>query len=301
MIFKPVVNPVRWEGVAVCAWVLLGQLLLAQWVLNRSTDWLRFALAAILLLSVPVLLHLAYRTWIAFSLEYWLDRNSLTMRCADVRQVIPLGTLKRVLLGSDESAEPLTARQMWAAWPSSYVGSKRMGADEVAVFANQPLAQCLLLETGATTWGLSPEEPAAFIEAVQQRVRQGPVAAVAESFERRFDPAGFLNVDRFGLMLIGLGLLGGALVLGIFMVRFPGLPDVLTVAFTGEGMPEVVREKQSLFVLPILAMLAWVVNGVGGMLMAGRRQLPAAYLLWGGTLVVQVCALAALIGLIGWM
>jgi len=301
MVFKPVVNPVRWEGVAVCAWVLLGQLLLAQWVLNRSTDWLRFVLAAVLLLSVPVLLHIAYRTWIAFSLEYWLDRNSLTVRCADVRQVVPLSTLKQVLLGSNERAEPLSARQMWAAWPSPYVGSKRVGEDEVALFANQPLPQCLLLEAGATTWGLSPEEPAAFVEAVQQRVRQGPVAAVAESYERRFDPAGFLNVDRFGLMLIGLGLLGGVLVLGIFMVRFPGLPDVLTVAFTGEGMPEVVREKQSLFVLPILAMLAWLINGIGGMLMAGRRQLPAAYLLWGGTLVVQVCALAALIGLIGWV
>lgn len=301
MVFKPVINPGRWEGVAVCGWILLGQLLLVQWVINRETDWLRFALAAILIVSIPFLLHVAYRTWIAFSLEYWLDRNSLTVRCADVRQVIPLTSLKRVLLGSNEPATPLTPRQMWAAWPAPYVGSKRLGSQEVAVYASQPLEHCLLLDTDASTWGLSPEEPGVFVEAVQQRVRQGPMAAVASSYERRFDPAGFLNVDRFGMMLIGLGLVGGALLLGIFMVRFPGLPDVLTVAFTGEGMPEVVREKQSLFILPILGVLAWVVNGVGGMLMAGRRQLSAAYLLWGGTLVVQICALAALIGLVGWV
>lgn len=300
MVFKPVLNPTRWEGVAVCAWILLGQLLLAQWVVNRSTDWLRFVLAAVLLLSVPLLLHVAYRTWIAFSLEYWLDRNSLTVRCADVRQVIPLGSLKQVLLGSNAPAEPLTLRETWMAWPAPYVGSKRAGDALVMLFANQPMAHCLLLESETATWGVSPEEPASFIEAVQQRVQQGPVAAVAHTYERRFDPAGFLNVDRLGLILIGAGLLGGALLLGVFMVRYPGLPDVLTVAFTGEGMPEVVREKSSLFILPILGMLAWVVNSVGGMLMAGRRQVSAAYLLWGGTLVVQVCALAALIGLIGW-
>lgn len=330
MVYKPVNNPARWEGVVVCGWILLSQLLLAQWIANRSTDWLRFVLAAVLLLSVPLLLHVAYRTWIAFSLEYWLDRNSLTVRCADMRQTIPLGNFKRILLSNEGPADPLTPRQMWAAWPSPYVGIKRIGlgseAQEVAVFASQPLTRCLLLDAttaapGSTVptanagaeaaaetlanrasnlWALSPEDAASFVDALQQRVRQGPVAQVAERYERRFDPAGFLNVDKLGALLIGLGLLSGAALLGVFMVRFPGLPDVLTTRFTGEGVPELVREKESLFILPILGLLAWLVNSVSGMLMAGRRQISAAYLLWGGTLVVQLCAFAALIGLIGW-
>lgn len=59
--------PARWEGLAVCVWIAIVQLLLVQWIRQRTTDWLTFVLVSALLISIPVLLHVIYRTWIAFS------------------------------------------------------------------------------------------------------------------------------------------------------------------------------------------------------------------------------------------
>lgn len=299
MIFKAAPNPARWEGAICCGWLVVGQLLLLQWIANRSTDWLRIVLIALLLATIPLLLHLLYRTWIAFTLEYWLDRNSLTVRCADVRETLPFGALHQMVLGGGQAG----ATSAWRNWPSQFVRVKPPAEGGVTALASLPPERWLLLEGDGGAWALTPADEQAFATALQQRVRAGAMAgttAGAIRYERRFDPANLLNVDRLGAILIALGLLGALIVGVVYMVRFPSLPDVLTVRFTGEGLPEVVREKQSLVVLPLLALLAWGVNGLGGMLMAGRRQISAAYLLWGGTLVVQLCALVSLIGLVGW-
>lgn len=301
MIFKAAPNPARWEGVLCCGWLMVGQLLLLQWIFDRSTDWLRFALVALLLATLPLLLHLLYRTWIAFTLEYWLDRNSLTVRCADVRETLPYGALHQMVLGGETENAELS---VWRNWPSQYVRVKPpAGASGVIALASLPPARWLVLEGDGVAWALTPADERAFTDTLQQRVRAGAMAGTTGSairYERRFDPAGLLNVDRLGAILIGLGLLGAVVVGVIYSLRFPSLPDVLTVRYTGEGLPEIVREKQTLIVLPLLGLLAWAVNGVGGMLMAGRRQISAAYLLWGGTLVVQFCALVSLLGLVGW-
>src|SRR5690606_1061404 len=115
----------RWEGVALTGWILISQILLLGWISARATDWLRFLLIALFVLSVPLLLHVAYRTWIAFSLECWLDRDSLTVRWADVRQTIPLSALQRLLLGAApaETAATMPTRgtQAWLGWPSTFV------------------------------------------------------------------------------------------------------------------------------------------------------------------------------------
>lgn len=299
MIFKAAPNPARWEGVLCCGWLMVGQLLLLQWIADRSTDWLRFVLVGLFLASIPLLLHLIYRTWAAFSLEYWLDHNSLTVRCADVRETLPFGALRQMVLGGgSEVASP----SGWRNWPSQFVRVKPPEDGGVTSLASLPPNRWLLLEGESATWALTPADEQAFATALQQRVRAGAMAGTTTNairYERRFDPANLLNVDRLGAILIALGLLGALIVGVVYMVRFPSLPDVLTVRFTGEGLPEVVREKQSLVVLPLLGLLAWGVNGLGGMLMAGRRQISAAYLLWGGTLVVQLCALVSLIGLVG--
>ena len=93
MVFRPVPYKERWEGVVLCVWILITLGLLLQWISRRPTDWLRFALVALVLAGLFYLIHLAYRTWTAFTLEYWLDRNALTVRWADVRQTIPLAGL----------------------------------------------------------------------------------------------------------------------------------------------------------------------------------------------------------------
>ena len=327
MVFRPADLPARWEGAAVCAWIVIIQILVAQWIRQRTTDWLTFALVSILLLSIPVLLHVAYRTWIAFSLEYWVDRNAVTVRWADVRQTIPLANVQEMTLPWDEApdqpeallAEPASvardtgasatalrgarsverSMRFWINWPAHFV-RPRVNELGVSLLASRPLSECLLLETAATHYALAPAYPEEFAEAVYERARMGPVANVAMGLERRFDPTRLFSGDRLGLTLVMVGLLGAILLFGGLMIRFPGLPDVMAVRYTAEGTPELVREKQGLFLLPAIGLMAWVINGLWGALLAMRGQKAGAYLLWGGTLVVQVCAFFAIAGLIGW-
>ena len=102
------------------------------------------------------------------------------------------------------------------------------------------------------------------------------------------------GVNRVGPVLLGIGLLGVLTLFGVLMVQFPDLPNPLPTRYTPDGLPEIVRDKKVLFRLPVIGLFAWLVNGSWGGWMMLRRQPVGAYLLWGGTIVVQVFLLFAL-------
>ncbi|MGL4650450.1 MAG: hypothetical protein ACRC1H_13665, partial [Caldilineaceae bacterium] len=287
MVFKPADAHERWEGLVLCFWILILDMLLLQWIFQRETDWLLFSLIFVLVISLVALAHLAYRTWTAFTLEYWVDRNALNVRWADVRQQIPLSAIRRIVLGAEFAGSP----PVWRNWPSPWVLSPDSpvppaplspasiapaangGAGEgdepawnpLLLLATRRPADCLVLETDTRAFALSPAATEPFIEALQERVRMGPASSTPFVYERRYDPVRLLTADRTGILLLVLGLLGGLLLFGALMVRFPGLPDALAVRYTAEGVPEQVREKGTLFLLPAIGLMAWLVNGVWGL------------------------------------
>ncbi|HRA67193.1 MAG TPA: hypothetical protein PL187_14290, partial [Caldilinea sp.] len=69
MVFAAKLAPSRWEGVIAAMWLLLLDLLVVVWALRRPIDLLQFLLFLILVISAPLLVHLVYRTWAAFTLE----------------------------------------------------------------------------------------------------------------------------------------------------------------------------------------------------------------------------------------
>jgi hypothetical protein len=62
-------------------------------------------------------------------------------------------------------------------------------------------------------------------------------------------------------------------------------------------LPDVVREKTALFLLPAIGLMTWLINGVWGLWMAFQQQRTGAYMLWGGALIVQFCSYMALTSL----
>lgn len=295
MVFKPTPDSARWEGVAACTWLAVTQIMLLNWIATRPTDGLRFLLIALLLASIPLLVHLLHRTWIAFTLEYWLDRNALTVAWADVRQTIPLAGLKRLIAGGMADPSPRRLHH----WPAWYVRpTQAPGLGEVSALATEPMPACILLDTGAGAVAVSPQRAPEFVAALQDYLRLGPVANVAPARYRRFDWHKLVSADRLGIMLLGAGLAGCVLLFGALMVRYPFLPDVMAVRYGPGGIPEQAREKGVLFLLPIIGLLAWLVNGVWGLLMSAREQKTGAYLLWTGTLIVQLFSFLALAALI---
>jgi hypothetical protein len=291
MIFKPTPDRTRWEGLGAVLWLVLIDLLLLTWALRQPTDWLRFTLILLITFSVPTLAHIAYRTWGAFTLEYWVDRNSITIAWANVRHVIPLTAILRII--EDGAADQ--GRPQWLHWPLPHVRRTR-AADlpNLMLCATQPLDQTLLLDTGNVVFAISPQHKTRFVEYVQESYRLGPAINLAVTEQRARPLTHFVGEGQTGLLLLGLGLLGVLALFGRLMVQFPALPDAVAFRYTSEGLPEVIRAKTALFVIPGIGVLTWLANGLWGIWMVARNQPTGAYMLWGGAIIVQVFSFLAL-------
>jgi hypothetical protein len=294
MSFRPWECRTRWEGIIVAFWIVLIDLLLIIWMDRRPVDWLKFMLILVTVGTLPLLGYVLFRTWAAFSLEYWIDRNAVTVHWANFRQVIPLQNVQRIIQGGLPSLAPTP----WTQWPAPYIGSARaLGLANVQMLATQPLEECLLLDTGETVFALSPRYADDFLEALQARYRLGPVATPAMERMRSTAWQRLFGQDQLGPILLACGLAGTLLLFGILMVRFPNLPDAMAFHYNSQGLPDVVREKTALFLLPAMGLMAWLINGVWGLWMAFRQQRTGAYMLWGGAIIVQICSYMALTSL----
>jgi hypothetical protein len=290
MVFQAIPDRTRWEGLAAALWLLLVDLLLFAWVLRRATDWLQFLLILLIAISFPVLAHIIYRTWGAFTLEYWVDRNAVTVRWANVRHVIPISRIQRII----EEGVAETGRVRWWHWPLPNV--RQTGATElplVWLYATQPLDDCLLLDTGDAVFALSPQWRTRFVEQIQESYRLGPAINLeVTQIRSRWLPG--VGGSQVGLLFLALGFVGVLALFGRLMLQYPTLPDALAFRFDSTGAPEVVREKTALFVIPAIGLLTWLANGAWGLWMAARQQPTGAYMLWGGAIVVQIFSFLAL-------
>lgn len=294
MIFNASPCRSRWEGIFAISWVLLIDVLLFLWLGRRSPDWVSFVLLVGILISVPLLIHLIYRTWGAFNLSYRLDRDALTIRWAATTQVVPLSAIRRVIRSGNEVGGWVP----WL-WPAPFVRTGRgQRSRRLERYASRSLPSCLLLETDDTIFALSPLRSDAFLEAMNAYHRLGPIQLLPQERRRPLMGTEAL-LDRPSMWLLGLGALGVLVLFGVLMTLYPNLPERLVMQYNSTGAPDSIRSKDSLFVLPIISLAAYMVNGIGGVWMAYRKQRLGAYLLWGGTLVVQVLVLLALFSLIG--
>jgi hypothetical protein len=166
------------------------------------------------------------------------------------------------------------------------------------LFATRPPEQGLLLDTLDATYVLSPADAPAMIAAIQERYAMGPSQLLVPARVRTGFLGRILPQQPVGQWLLAGGLLGVLILFGVLMISFPNLPEVLTVRYNSEGLPEEIREKGALYRLPIIGLLAWGINGLAGLLLMARRQPMAAYMLWTGAIVVELFSLLALVSLI---
>lgn len=294
MIYRPQADRTLWEGLVLAFWIVVIDLLLLLWMGRRDIDWIKFVLVFAGVGTLPLLAHVLYRTWAASSMEYWVDRNALTLSWANMRQVIPLSSVRRIIQGGLPNLEPGRGLR----WPAPYLGTAlTVGMKRVQMVATRPLEQCLLLDTGEAVFAVSPDDAAAFLAGVQARYRLGPVTKLEMTRMRTSWWDRIFGGEIAGPLLLGGGLVGMLILFGVLMVRFPNLPEAMAFHYNSDGLPDVVREKSSLFLLPGIGFLAWAINGLWGGWMAYHQQRTGAYMLWAGTLLVQLCSYFALISL----
>lgn len=296
MVFAAKPALARWEGVAVALWIVLIDLLMLVWALRRPIDLLQFLLFLAILISIPLLLNLLYRIWAAFTLEYWVDRNAITLRWAHLHQLIPTQSVREIVRGADLPPRDITHLLRW---PMPFL---ELGAtptpQSTSLCATRPPTDCVVLYTDSGAYALSPVDADGFIAALQARYRLGATQTIAPRRVQRAWVTSALEHDRQGLWLLGIGLIGVLVLFAVLTISFPNLPDILAVRYNSQGLPEEIREKTALFRLLVIGLLAWSVNALGGLWLVRQHQRLGAHMLWGGAVVVQIFLLLALISLI---
>ncbi len=179
----------RWGALLILTAAVVGALAAAF-----SIDWGKAAfllLAAGLALTIPTVT-LALRICRLATLRYLVDRNAVVIRDCTGSVVVPMRSLERVKVGG-KALRPYRRRRRW---PAPFLGIAPVdGLGFVLMGATLPPEEQVFLITSSGSYGVSPQERDAFVQAVKERFQLGPTQEPEEDLIpgrwRRWIPSGF--------------------------------------------------------------------------------------------------------------
>lgn len=298
MSFRPLPCPSRWQGLLVMLGLLLLAGVLLMQVPGRPVDGISFLLVLAGLASLALIGYVGLRTFNVFTLEYWVDRDAVTLVWGSTRQIVPLTQIRRII--EDPVARPRQSARPWH-WPCPT--RRRLECPELGVinaYATRPLNEQIILVTSGESYSLSPADRQGFLRALQERFALGAGRLLQVELRRAPIWTWPLWRDRGALFLMGAGLLGVLVMFGALCFRYPALSSDLPLHFDINGLPDRIAPKSDLFALPLIGLLTWLTNTTAGIWLYRHIQQGAAYLLWGGALAVQGIAGLALFNLMRW-
>jgi hypothetical protein len=264
--------------------------LLLRWLINNSVrpqeiSFLSYLVGLFVLLSLPLLLVLAYEVTSCLTLRYHLNRNGVVVRWAGSEQIIPIRDIQQIVLGR-ELKNP-TVRRRGLRWPGHERGEGMVpGIGRTRFLATQPLEGQLLLVTPGLAFAISPQDPAGFLTAYAARQELGPNRLLERELRRMQWFAWPIWKDETAWMLLGAALAVNLALFGYLSARFPGLDYLLPLHFNNVGQADRIGTKMELFALPIIGLIILGTNLVLGLALY-RRERAGSYLLWGAATAAQ--------------
>jgi hypothetical protein len=255
-----------------------------------------FVIGLAVLFSLGLLALLGYWLYGLSSSGYLLDRNSLVIHWGTMEQTIPTRQIERVLTGDEIEGHIAFHGGMW---PGHCVGYGEVpGAGPTLFNATVPPRHQIYIVTPSLTYGISPANPKGFLESLHKRMQMGPTQIVEQSSKRPAILDWIIWQDRLGLALLAVGFLTILALTGFLCFRFPALARFVPLHFNTAGNPDRLGPRGQIFIIPLIGLLALVLNGTLGSV-AYRRERLVSYLLWGGAILIQVLVWAAAVGIVG--
>lgn len=283
-------------GMGLIVWLLILDALLMWIATQLPVSIITFLLGVFVLATLPLMLLALYWLVGLNRTSYSLDRNMLTIRWGAIQQVIPMASISQVLHGSE--IEGQVNRFRGGRWPGLWVGQAEVaGIGPTLFYASGSVSQLVVIVTPGLAYAISPADLAGFVEAFDQRQKMGPTQPVEQVSVRPelFDWS--LWTDKLAIGLVGTAMLACLLLFGYACLRFPGLAPRVALHFDASGVPDRFGPRAQVFLLPFIGLLAFGVNlGLGLPLYVRERV--GAYLLWGGTVAVQIVAWVAAWGIL---
>jgi len=280
---------------AAAAGLLVGVIILIGQLQQLSVSPQAFGVALAVLLDLAALGVLLYWSVATVRLRYRVTRNGVVITWGASRLQVPAERIQAVLPFSEVGGrmQPGAARRPW--WLGGEMGRARL-ADGRGVYlrTSLPLAQSLAILTGQSVYVVSPRQPESFVETWQTRRPLGPTQHWPEQERRTWILGLPVWRDRVAWGLVA-GALGAALALnGYLAFIYDQLPSVLSLHFDVLGQPDRIGARAELLRLPALAASLLVLDFALGFAVY-RRERVAAYLVWGGGIILQLLAWGALV------
>lgn len=280
-------RPRRWPGALAGAGFFLLLLALDIWlalrIAHRPPDLVSCLLGLMGLLTLPLLAALGYGLYGLLNLTYDVNRNRVLIRWAASEQVIPLERITRIVEGNQLDS----VRWRGVKWPGYAIGrGEAEGWGPFLSFATEPLEHQLLLVTPSLSYFISPLDRDGFLTALEVRRQMGALESVVQEVRHAPFLTWPLWRDRTLWWMTLAGVLANGALFAYLCWRYTSLPFFLPLHFDPLGHADRVGTRAELFRLPLIGLLALLVNGVLGGVLHPRHRL-AGYLLLGGAIVVQ--------------
>ena len=285
MAWKPAKTLGLVGGLVIMLTIIGVDLFLVQSAVGQTLSLNLYFTVLLVILSIPLLILWAYWYFGLLTLRYQLDRNALTISCGTSKHVVPMEAIEAIVPGRE-----VRVRQGFRGigWPGYLLG--RVYLEDLGllvVHATEPLERQLVVVTSTICYGISPRDPARFLEDLATRRALGPTRPVPQIAEHSWLAS--LPVWRDRLFWGGLTLAAVTCIalFGLLANRYGMLPERIPLHFDATGEVDRIAAKDSLLVIPWIGALALGANGFLGVLLHRRERL-GAYLLLAMAFMVQV-------------
>jgi hypothetical protein len=302
---RPSSSPGTTFGFILIASLILLDFGLLFLLLNEPVTMLSFLWGSLLFISLPTMAFIAYWTSGLISPHYRVVGPALLIEWGHSCQVIPLKSIRSLVRG----ATLAEVRQFRGArWPGCFVGWGQVSAAgreaegpisyPTIFFATRPLSQQLLLVTDSIAYAISPVDLENFGDCLEA-LRHSTPEAPADTPVSQLGPLEWpIWQDRPAQVVLVMTTILNALLFAGLCLSYGRLPALVPLHFNQAGIVNRMGAPANLFILPLIGLFAWLVNGALGYFFYQRRQeRPLALILWGSSLIVQVIAWATVLGL----
>ncbi len=205
----------------------------------------------------------AYWTYSLGTLRYSLDRNALTITWGDIRQMIPMAQIERLVPGR-ELPNPHIAG---VSWLGHHIGRAEVEGgigDTLFYSTHRTPADLLYIVTADQSYAVSVEDEVAFAEAVQSQQRLGPLVAVPQVPDRLYLAAQPFWEDRTAQALALAAFATFFAMFAYVFQQYPDLPQSIAISFPQLDGITRVGSKDELLKLPTVGAVLLIVNlGLG--------------------------------------
>ena len=230
----------------------------------------------------------AYWTYGCLTMRYYLDRNGLTIHWGDIRQLIPMDRIERLVPGR-ELPNPKIAGVSWLGHHVGHGEVEDLG--NVLFYAtHRSREELLYIVTADQTYAISVDDEVRFAEELQGHQRLGQVVSLPQVTERHSIASLPFWHDPLAQLLALAAVLACTVTLGYVFHQYPGLPESIPFPFATLGF----GDKRELLSIPITGLGLLAVNLVLGFALHAVDR-AVGYLLFLAAFGTQVTLLAAAI------